>query len=269
MSGKWAGEACIHQGRTVLTKSAQQAPLKLAKPFAGPGGKLLVYLMDSSPGLFNGDRQDIFCTLQEGSNLYLTNQSSCKLHPSLIRESSIQTQSFFIKQGSLLEYFPEPLVPYRGANYQGETVVCLESGGKAFIADIVTPGRAGRGEFFEYERLSSRFSVYWDERLTVWDSIVLEPEDQESMRMFFGEYTHLGTLWVLSERVTQEHVRMLQDMLVSDGDCVYAGVSLLSCNGLVVRMLGYSADRLQAVIADCCDLIFPALTDTPFNRIRK
>lgn len=254
--GLWKGTICNTGGRNVLTHSFHRSPLKVAKPFTGEKGELLLYVMDTSPGLFNGDVQEIECTLEKGANLFLTNQSSCKLYPAHTTGISRQIQRFFVQDGAVLEYFPEPLVPLKGADYQGETIVNMRSGGQAILGEVITPGRAGRGELFEYIKMASQFSVYWERKLTVWDSLLLEPGRWKGMTGIMEDYTHIGSLWVLSEQITQDHVKMMTEYIEAYGNSpFYAGVSLLQKNGLVIRAAGHSAWSLQRFIHGCWDLI--------------
>jgi urease accessory protein len=224
--------------------------------------------MDASPGLFNGDVQEIDCTLEEGAHLFLTNQSSCKLHPSTRDDPSHQIQRFAVKEGALLEYFPEPIVPYAGSSHYGETIIFMETGAEAIIGEIITPGRIGREERFHYTKLSSQFSVYWNGKWTVWDSLCLQPEKWVSMKGIFDQYTHLATLWVLSERVTKDHVDSFRGLLKQESTA-YHGVSLLPANGMVIRLLGNSVWHLQQLLTKCWDLVRQDLLERSVSYIRK
>ncbi|WP_139492027.1 urease accessory protein UreD [Brevibacillus dissolubilis] len=271
VNGSWSGVIGLSGGRSFLAHSHHQAPMKTAKPFVGPDGELILYLMDSSPGLFNGDKQEITCTLEAGAELYLTNQSSCKLHPSVeVEAGSRQVSTFYVGEGAFLEYRPEPLVPYQGSRHEGETVVHLATGGQAVVSEIITPGRVGHGEVWAYERMMSRLSVYWDGELAVWDSLLLEPKSWETSLGLLGEYTHVATLWVLSEQVSGEHLRLLQEFLApcKEGD-VYAGVSRLSKNGLVVRLLGRSVWQLEKVMQECWEMVSVEMRGKGALKVRK
>lgn len=251
MNGYWEGHVEKRNGRSSLMSSSQKAPLKIAKPFARSDRGLTIYLMDASPGLFGGDLQTIICRIGCNSSLYLTNQSSCKIHPSHTQELSLQMQTFYIENGALFEYIPEPIVPYEGSRYEGATTLYMQTGGSAIVGEIITPGRIGRGEFFLFRKFQSTFSVYWDEQCMVWDTLVIEPM-RISNRLIMGTFTHVGTLYVLSEMMNESHVVAIRKVLDSiAGIDVYAGCSALQKNGMIVRMLGNHAWRLQEVMREC------------------
>lgn len=269
--GRWRAEIQCHSGRSVLVQSEQVYPLKVAKPFRGSSGELMIYLMDCSPGLFGGDSQHLECYLKPGASLYLTTQSACKLHPSPSRNCSRQVQTFHVQAEALLEYFPEPLLPLAGAIHKGDTEIWLTHGAQAIIGEVISAGRVGRGEQFQYRRLVSRFSVYWEGRLTVFDALQLEPSRWDPTRNTFAGYTHLATLWLLSERAGEEEIAALRGLFSSPywNGRIYAGCSRLSYGGIVLRALGLSAWELQDLLYQCWTLLRGSMLNKPALQVRK
>ena len=83
---------------------------------------------------------------------------------------------------------PEPLIPFKESNYEGEMSIHMTKGAQAIIGEIITAGRVGRNEIFEYQCFQSSFKVYWDEQLQVWDSIRLTPEIEFKRKWSFGGF---------------------------------------------------------------------------------
>ena len=96
---------------------------------------------------------------------------------------------------------PEPLIPFKESNYEGEMSIHMTKGAQAIIGEIITAGRVGRNEIFEYQCFQSSFKVYWDEQLEVWDSIRLTPESNLKENGVLGDFTHISTLWILSDHI--------------------------------------------------------------------
>lgn len=260
--GFWRGAIGFRDGISFLAASEQAAPLKLAKPFAHADGSLGICLMDASPGLFNGDSQDISCTVRPGARIAVRTQSACQLHPSIHADDSRQRIRFHVAQNARLEYWPEPIIPFAGASFTGDTEVHLESGAQAVIGEILTPGRAARGELFAYRKVELRLSVYWNGTLTALDPLVWRPavhEDQAGRRMpelFLGSYTHVGTLWFLSERIAPAHVSALQQAVAAwDRTELYGGCSLQDEGGLAVRIVGRRADDIARAMRELWGLL--------------
>ena len=72
---------------------------------------------------------------------------------------------------------------------------------QAIVGEIITAGRVGRNEIFEYQCFKSSFEVFWDKQLQMWDSIRLTPESNLKENGILGEFTHISTLWILSEHI--------------------------------------------------------------------
>lgn len=239
MHGFWRGVIATYEGSSVLVDSKQRAPLKVAKPFPKASGELAICLMDASPGLFNGDVQEIECRVKSGARVTLTSQSACKLHPSLNPEESRLSQRFIVDSGAVFHYDQQPLIPFRGARFLGETEIRLQFGAEAVVQELVAPGRSSSGELFRYERLRTHLSIFWDNVLTAVDPLLLEPNEDIHLSRRLGGYSHIATLWWLSGRANESQLKDLRAMLDEQESLlpVYAGCSMLHHGGLVVRVL--------------------------------
>lgn len=254
MTGEWKGTISVKGQKNYLTDSFRRPPLKVVN-FSGVDGEIIVYLASSSPGLFNGDRQEIACLVKEGAHLFLTDASATELHPSLTKKECRQNQIFQLEKNSKFEYMPEPLIPFKESNYEGEMSIHMTKGAQAIIGEIITAGRVGRNEIFEYQCFQSSFKVYWDEQLEVWDSIRLTPESNLKENGVLGDFTHISTLWILSDHIKIEHLEHLQNGILKESEMldVYGGASLLQNKGMVIRVLGHSSQTLQRIMKTCWD----------------
>ncbi|HET7580095.1 MAG TPA: urease accessory protein UreD [Bacillales bacterium] len=252
---EWSGVISRIGDRNYLADSMRRFPMDVHE-LPEEEGALVIYLMSASPGLFNGDEEYISCRLTKGAHLHLTTPAANELHPSIYDgEESLQTQTFYLEKDSILEYLPEPMIPFRESNFNGMTSVYMSEGSQAIISEIVTAGRIGRNEIFQYKKYASTFEVYWEDQLEALDRLVLDPKTELTRKGIFGDYTHLGTLWVLSEKVSREHLRRLQTTVLADLKTVdvYGTASLLQKNGLIIRLLGRNAQSLQKVMTACWD----------------
>lgn len=255
----------------MLRSSEHTAPLKVAKTFQAQSGELLVYLMDASAGLFGGDTQSIECHVGPGASLYVTSQAACKLHPAAGDAPSLLTQRMFVAENATLEYFPEPMIPLTDSHHEGDMKVWLSSRAQAFIGEIITAGRVGRGEFFKYRRFANRMSVYWNSELSVYDPLELRPSEWIGSAAVFEGFTHIGTLWALSDRIGAGELQLLQELLSSPRWNVrlYGGCSQLQRGGVVLRALGKSAWELQEVLYEAWSLLRSQALGKPLLKIRK
>lgn len=248
-AGKWHGEVHKIGDQSVLTDYDTHIPLS-GLDFEGQSGELMIYLMASCPGLFNGDEQDISCHLHENAHLFLTDTSATEIHPSGTTDPIYQRTEFRLDKKSTLEYMPDPIIPFKGTNYNGKTVIHMSEGSQALISEIVTAGRVGRKELFEYLNYTSSTEVYWNGELNAWDTVQLNPKSDLTKQGILGAFTHFATLWLLSEQVSSNHLKDIRGMLqeASEQYACYGGVSLLNKNGVVLRLVGNSSENLQGVM---------------------
>lgn len=229
---------------------------------------MIIYLMESSPGLFGGDVQELECTVGKGGHLLLTSQSSCKLHPSPRYLPGSQRVMFTVEQDGVLEYFPGALVPYRDTSYSGETVVHLDAGAQLLMSEIVTPGRTAHGEHFAYGRLDSKLAVYREGRLVIWDPLRLEPAVFPPA-LVLGGYSHFASFWFLSGRLGQTQLEGARDCIERRASSIYGGASLVQNAGLILRCLGSSVQELESLRQEVWSLLRPHLLGKEAFVLRK
>ena len=73
--------------------------------------------------------------------------------------------------------------------------------------------------------------------------------------VFWVNFTHISSLWILSEQIREDHLKQIQNVILMgieqlDG---YGGASLLQNRGIVIRVLGHSTQVLQKIMKTCWD----------------
>ncbi|NOU99706.1 urease accessory protein UreD [Paenibacillus planticolens] len=261
VSGEITAAFAVRSGITQLVRKYHASPLKIAKTFRYENGTLTgdqpveqlgVYMMDCSPGLMSGDHYEINVRLEEGARVFLTNQSFTKVHPSLAQQSSSQRQSLHVETGALLEYIPEPLMLYKDARFFSETELHLAPGAACMISDILCPGRTQRGEVFQYSLYTNRMKVWYGTELIYYQNQRVEPQTMQlTAPGSWEQETHLGNLYVFSDRLKQQHLGDLLARLekLNGMEDVRIGASLTYKHGMIVTVMGRHAWKLQHVLA--------------------
>ncbi|MEB3103367.1 urease accessory protein UreD [Ferviditalea candida] len=230
--------------------------------------QLYVCIMDASPGMLEGDHYQIEMKLEPESKVFLTNQASTKLHPAR-HEGALLNQTFYVDERSLLEYFPEPIVPFASSKTEMNTVFHLGPQAVLFYADIITPGRLHRDEKFLYQSLRMNTEIYREGRLAVWDHFYLEPMiHRYHSTGAFEEYTHLGTFWLCSEHDGEHLLKRIRELFPAHSK-VLMGTSLTAERDIHVRMLGHSVWELQSAIREIWKLSRLHLLNSQPLLIRK
>lgn len=260
VTGEIKAEFAVRSGLTQLVHKYHASPLKIAKTFryenetliqdAHPMDQLGVYMMDCSPGLMSGDHYEINVRLGEGARVFLTNQSFTKVHPSEAGHGSTQRQTLHLEADALLEYMPEPLMLYKDASLAAEMDVHLSPGSALIFSDVCCPGRTQRGEIFQYSRYMNRMKVWHGKELIFYQNQRIEPQTMQlSAPGCWERETHLGNLYIFSDRLKQRHLdKVLESLEELEGVEVRIGASFTHKYGLVVTVMGRHAWELQLAL---------------------
>ncbi len=234
------------RNRTILDQRYHTAPLKISKTFT-VDDELMVYMMDASPGIMDGDLYDMQWNLKPKSKVMLTNQSSTKIHPSPNKGSQL-FQYFHLEDQAVLQYFPDPLVPYKQSRFTQVTQVTMEPSATLMYGDILTPGRMHRDECFDYDTISLKLNIYRDHQLEAWEHHYFNPHiHQPNSLSAFEHYTHMGVFWLIAPHIEKSLFQSIR-LFTQEQTDLLIGCSRTANDGVVVRMLGHSVWRLQQVI---------------------
>lgn len=199
------------EGYTYIADSYCVIPLKIAKPFyLDSTGEIFIYIMNPTGGMVQGDRYRLDVFLAPGAQAFITSQAATKIYR-MEYDYAAATEFFEVKEGALLEYFPDPVIPFASSRFIGETKIILERGSTAFIGEILFPGRIKRGEIFQYDFYSRRTRVFYQGELVYYDIIDLRPKEKRvDLPGIFESYTCYGQLTIFSSAVNKELSDLLQ-----------------------------------------------------------
>ena len=143
-----------------LGRCYQQIPLRVLPPFRfdvdQPG---LLYLINPTAGLFDGDGHLMRLTAKKGTRTIIVGQSATRIHPSL-KSFSTQQWEISVETGATLVVLPGPTIPFAGCRSFQRVTVDLAEDAKFAWGDIGLPGRYARGEQserFRFETLIQQF----------------------------------------------------------------------------------------------------------------
>jgi urease accessory protein len=177
-------------GRTTFGPIFQQVPLRVLPPFQFPDEPALVYLINPTAGLLDGDGHRIEISASSGTRALVTGQSATRIHPAV---KSFSTQQWQVRagDGSQLVLLPGPNIPYRGCRYYQKAHIELDDGARLIWGDIWTPGRYARigdlAEHYEFERIVQELEVRRGGELVYRDRFTWEgPWDADATRWYLG-----------------------------------------------------------------------------------
>ena len=243
-------EADYRDGRTVLRDVSFTAPFKIMRPFYERKERMSVMVQTASAGILAGDCQMIRIHVKKNACMELQSQAYEKIHR---MEEGFASRNIFIRvenQASLY-YMPLPVIPFRDSDFRSEAQVELAGPEAKFaMLDILSCGRAAHGEAFLYRRVQNKVTVRRAGRIIYRDFARYEPEwmDMQGFGLYEG-YTHLGNLLICGQSKTEEWIREARSRL-EEAEGAEGGVTRTAYGDLVVRVLGRSAERVNALLRE-------------------
>ena len=150
---------------TRLGHCFDQIPLRIMPPFRIGGEKAtLLYLINLTAGLLDGDAHLVEITARAGTHCVVTGQSATRVHPATASYAT-QQWNVSVERDATLVVLPGPLIPYAGCRYYQRGRVELAPSAKLLWGEIWYPGRYSRGtdsERFLFERIVQDFQASRD-----------------------------------------------------------------------------------------------------------
>ena len=185
---------------TRLGTCYQQVPVRVMPPFVLDGEVAsLLYLINLTAGLLDGDGHLIEITARTGAQAVVTGQSATRVHPAVASHSTQQWR-ITVEDDACLVILPGPTVPFRGCRYYQRGRVELAPRARLIWGDLWLPGRYDRGalsERFQFERIVQDFEARRAGRLIYRDRFRWDgPWTSEHSDWFMGGFLACGSLFI-------------------------------------------------------------------------
>ena len=178
----------------------QQIPMRVMPPFSfATGPESLLYLINLTAGLMDGDAHLIQVKARAGARAVVTGQSATRVHPA-VTSYATQQWAIEVEDDACLVVLPGPTIPYAGCRYFQRGRIELAKRARLIWGDIWLPGRYDRGalsERFQFERMIQDFAVCREGRLVYrerfrWDG----PWSPEKVQWYLGGHLASASLFV-------------------------------------------------------------------------
>ncbi|MBB4823446.1 urease accessory protein [Sporosarcina luteola] len=258
------------KGRTIAKDAYFQGALKVMRPiYLDDSGQVCYYILNPGGGYLDGDRYKMQFALEKQARATITTQSSTKVYKTP-NDHAYQEAEIIIKDGSYLEYLPDPLIAYRDAKYKQKNVFRMDRTSALLYSDIITPGWCPEGKHFSYESVQLINEMYMDEELVVYDHLKLTPSKQELHGLGYMEgYTHLGSMFIIGEKVDNSLIDRLYEAIYENTDDYKVGLSKLPIPGVTIRIVANSTQLLEQLFSKCHLLITEEWFETKPSFLRK
>jgi len=230
-----------------LNVYTQQPPLRVIRAFPVADGGALVHLHNISGGVLGGDQLEISAHIGTRAYAQLTSTSATRIYRCQPHLPPVtQMAEMVVEEGGLLEYLPDPIIPFAGSRYIQRSRIELASNAGLFWWETLAPGRTARGEIFAYDLLHVDLDISAQGKPLAIERVRLDSQCQFSSLARFGVYRYISSFYICKVgleaadwlRLEKELSTIAQQLIVPGEICW--GVSTLVAHGLVVRALSRS-----------------------------
>ncbi len=239
---------------TVVDTLSQNPPLRMVRAFSQSDDSALVHLHNISGGVLGGDQLAVTAHVGPGARAQVTTTGATRVyrHRTGLPDAQ-QLTHFSVAAGGLLEYLPDPLIPFAGSRYRQRTRFELDENAGLFAWELVTPGREASGELFDYEHLEIESRITVQGEPIAFEKMCIVPSLRSpSSPLELGRYRSFATLLVCRAGHPSASWRLLEKELTAlaaewsvEGETVW-GVSTLVADGLIVRGLAREGRNLAS-----------------------
>ncbi len=241
--------------RTECRLLQQFPPWKVVRGFERQGGESLVHLGNVSGGIFGGDRLQLRARLETGAHAMVTTSGATRVYrPRTSAPEAVLESEFFLGREAVLEYLPDPLIPFGGARLLQRTSCLLECGASLLAWDVVAPGRAASGELFRYRQIKLATEIRVCGKPILQDRLLFEPDRfRPAAPAALGGYLYMVTFIALRAGASDAEVRLLEQEMAAvtehmqteeDNNGEVWAATELPAHGVLVRGLLRSPLRL-------------------------
>lgn len=264
-----------HGGTTRICRERQRAPLHFYRPIYLDSARpdmAYIFMLQSGDGIVQGDRYRVDIECAPGGAAHITTQAATNVFAA--RENfATQLVNLNVGAGALLEYLPDPVVPFRGSRFFQRTCLTIDREATAILGETLLPGRVAHGEAHAYD-------LYWAEtEVRDADGALLFADvlrfnraggDDPRSAGLLGEYPVTATLYVVTAQIDAAALVGLLRRSVDERADVLGGVSELphGC-GVAVRLLGPSSLAAKAALRAVWNAARLAILGVPAPNLRK
>jgi urease accessory protein len=245
-------------GETLARPRQQDPPWRMVRAFQNSEGEALAHLHNVSGGVLDSDDLRLRVEVGPNARVQLTTTGATRVYRSRSPEAiARQRVDAIVGEGAMLEYLPDPVIPFAHARLRQETSVQLHDGATLFWWETVAPGREASGEVFAYHTLRNSFELVADRRVVAIERFTIEPrlrDPASAARM--GQFRHFSTFYVCQPGRSRQSWLQLEAELgdlafdISQLSGTLWGVSTLADCGLVIRGVSLrSRDLTQGLLA--------------------
>jgi urease accessory protein len=250
-SGTLRIEYASQDNHTIIARSHCTSPWHLFPPiYLDDSGAAYSLLLNPSGGLVGGDRLAVNLRVKENAHAIISTPSANRVYRSQSMEA-VQTINVRVESDGLLEWVPEPTIPFAGSRFRQAIRVRLARRGALVLWDALASGRVAQGERWAFAGLDNEVAITTASSGLLKERLHIQPPGSPPGRLVRA-WDYIGSLYIVSDAVPVDKWKKLElnlgDILDGEPGRLLGGVSRPAVPGLVVKLAATSAPVLTAVL---------------------
>ena len=261
-------------GRTIIKEKESVFPLSVQKEmyYDQFQPKMThVYIVSSSGGILQGDKYMIDIILEKNALAHITTQGATRVYGMNV-SNAIQVINVSLDDGAYLEFIPDQIIPYKNSRFYQEINFKVHDNATMIYSEIISPGRIGMGEIFDYEicYLRSIGKNHKDE-LRFTDYTKIEPKKMNLQDFgVLGQKQIMATVYILAKRNDIEKIiQTLESEIKNSSEIEFGWSTMTKENGILLRILGNTTRDVIQLVYDITKIVRKTILNSDFHEIRK
>ena len=230
-----------------------------------------VYMVSSSGGILQGDKNSIDIILEKNTLAHITTQGATRIYGMSV-SNAIQVVNVSLDDGAYLEFIPDQIIPYKNSRFYQEINFTVHDNATMIYSEIISPGRIGMGELFDYDicYLRSIGKNHKDE-LRFTDYTKIEPKKMNLQDFgVLGQKQIMATIYVLAKIKDIEKIIQTLEIEIKSSSEIEVGWSTMTKeNGVLLRILGNTTRDVFRLVYDLVKIVRKTVLNSDFHEIRK
>jgi urease accessory protein len=240
------------RGSTSLRVQRQDPPWRALRAFANSSGEALVHVHNVSGGVLGGDNLKLEVNMAPAAQAQITNVGATRVYRHRAgRSDATHTAILHIGAGALLEYLPEPLIPFAHSRFSQTSEIHLADGAGLIWWETLSAGRIAHGESFDFENVCVNTAIHSRNELIAFERYSISPKLRNvSSPSRMGSFLYSATMYVCRADGSSRWFRLEGELNEIAGELsgpeTLWGASSLARDGVVVRGMAKHAHQINA-----------------------
>ena len=241
-------------GRTISHKKYQEGNSRVSADNSDANGVPYYFLINMGGGFVEGEQYQVTIDVNKDAHALVTTQTPTYVYKCEKGQLTQQNTSITLEEDSYLEYMADEVIPYLKSRYFQTSRIDMDKSAHLIYSDGVTAGWSHEDLPFQYHYFRNLTQIYQDNELVYSDQTLLEPQKQDMFKLgYFEGWRNYNSLVMVSPAIDEAFVKALQKHLEDLNLESDFAISALDIPGLVLRILGKTAEDNRRVIYACAD----------------